>query len=73
METKTMLLIIAAVTVAIGGAGVAFKFVGGNRQRAATPDEMGLSRTKLMIKMIVLGLVLLFGLAAWFFFERGGG
>ena len=73
MEIKTMLLIVAAVTVAIGAAGVAFKFVGGNRRAPGPAVNDGAGQTKLMIKLIILGLVLFLGLAVYLLYEIGGG
>jgi hypothetical protein len=73
MGVNSILLIVAAVTVALGGAAVAFRFVGGNRRTEDSGEILGMSPTKLMLKLIVLGLALFVGLAMFLLYSRGGG
>lgn len=73
MEISTMMLIVAAVTVALGAGAVAFRFVAGNRTAQQAPEMLEMSRTKLTLKLIALGLALFLGLAFFFLYSRGGG
>jgi hypothetical protein len=67
------MLINAAVIVALGAGMVAYKYIAGDRRAPASEDEQGSNRTRLLVKLIIAGLVMLLGLGAYFLFARGGG
>ncbi|HES57891.1 MAG TPA: hypothetical protein ENO21_00495 [Firmicutes bacterium] len=68
-----ILLIVGAVTVALFAVMIAVKYIGGGRGEPAGAQDEGMSKTSLLVKLIIAGLVMFLGLAAYFLFERGGG
>ena len=74
MEASTIKLLIPAVIVALAAVMIAVRYISpAPRREAEAHEATGMDRTKLAIKLIALGLVLLAGLAVYFLYARGGG